>query len=400
MLYSYQRVFIVRSRLLLATILLVLTLVLNGCAEPSIEPFYPSDTNTEEPFHPADTNTKFHLVDFYSFSPAIIVVPLGEEINYEWTVMNSATEAITVRITITQVADSMNNAVLQYNDGYEFDLATGDRQELIITWNQKNDSGLQVDPGEYKIGYICSAWKISEAPEESCQTFEDTVASIIIRESESAEFVEPENQPTIMQEEPFELHPQPNSDDIRRYTTISATLPKGYRLLDMKVEPSVDLAYVGEYGGYSEGTKYIGYPSSILEDETTYNVSIKYTDKSGPLREYTWKFTTHSYGLPDLPPAPEPEGNDVSINTPISISFHRFSGYRGASTNQEWAKVSELITIPSVTIGQVTLEDTLVLDVCLTFYLKEPLKTNTTYTIIYTTEPKLSCYTWSFNTSK
>jgi len=395
----------VRSSLLLATILLVLTLVLNGCAEPSAEP---TNGNAKiEPFHPADTNTELNLVDFSSFSPAIIVVPLGEEINYKWTIMNSTEAPITVRITITQVADGMSNTVLQYNDRYEFNLSTSerqfeirDRQELIITWNQKDDSGLQVDPGEYKIGYICSAWKISEAPEQSCQTFEDTVASIIIRDPESAEFVEPENLPAIMQEEPFEIHPQPDSDDIRRYTTISATLPKGYRLLDMKVEPSVDLAYVGEYDGYFEGTKYVGYPLSILEDETTYDVSIKYADDPGPLREYTWKFTTEPHGSIGTPPAPEPEGNDVSIDTPISIFFHRFSGLKGASTRQEWAQVAELITIPSVTIGQVTLEDTLLNGVDLTFSPKEPLRTDTTYTIIYTTESKLSCYAWSFTTSK
>lgn len=199
-------------------------------------------------------------------------------------------------------------------------------------------------------------------------------------------------------QEPLGVHPQPNAEDVRYYTTISLTLPKDYELIEIRTKPFVEIAHVGEHIMDSETIKFIGYPASILEYETTYNVNVEFKDSLGAIHRYGWKFSTFRHGSVGPEPDPEPKGHNVSTDAVITIFFHRFTGHRGAKTRQEWANVAELIMMPPVKIGQITAEEAGLAGTLLTFVPEKPLRPNTTYTAIYTTQAKEQCYVWEFTT--
>lgn len=77
-------------------------------------------------------------------------------------------------------------------------------------------------------------------------------------------------------QEPLGVHPQPNAEDVRYYTTLSVTLPKDYELIEIRTKPFVEIAHVGEYIMDSETIKFVGYPADILEYETTYHVNVEF----------------------------------------------------------------------------------------------------------------------------
>jgi len=204
--------------------------------------------------------------------------------------------------------------------------------------------------------------------------------------------------PSYSQEQ-LAVHPPVNAGGVKYYTTISIVLPDKYQFIEIKTEPYIDIAHIAEYEMDYGMTEVVCYPAGILDYETTYSVDIGFRDNEGMPQNYSWKFTTFAAGSVGPEPFPYPKDDDAPRDAPISLYFHRFSGFRYADTIQGLEDDAELIMIPPVKIERVVAQVYGLMDTIVMFFPEEPLQPNTSYTAIFTTKQRKSCYTWRFNTS-
>lgn len=90
----------------------------------------------------------------------------------------------------------------------------------------------------------------------------------------------------------YDKIPEPGAKDIPITTTISITFSRPPEIVELELEPKVEISNIKkEIVGVASGryTFYLGKP---LQPETTYKVKVTYGQKEAPLSFTTWEFTT------------------------------------------------------------------------------------------------------------
>jgi len=95
----------------------------------------------------------------------------------------------------------------------------------------------------------------------------------------------------------YELSPEPGAKGVSITTSISLTLSRPPEIVDIKLEPPVEISHVvRETVGLASG-RFTFYPAHPLKPNTTYKVTITYGQRQAPegyrpTSTISWQFTT------------------------------------------------------------------------------------------------------------